>query len=211
MHDARGRGAAEDLRGLFSAGVPVVGVMASGILIRALAPMIGDKRAEPAVVALSEDGASAVPLLGGHRGANAMARRLAEAFGGHAAVTTAGDLRLGVALDAPPEGWVLENPEDAKAAMAGLLAGRAARLSGEADWLGSLGDRVAREGGPAWRPSGLREAGPDGARAGERAGGAAGRVAGRGCGTAGRVAGRSRRTAGCGARRGGGSAGGAGR
>src|SRR5438132_1901549 len=54
---------------LFAAGRPIVGLCASGILIRAVAPLIDDKLVEPPVVALAEDGSVAVPLLGGHRGA----------------------------------------------------------------------------------------------------------------------------------------------
>ena len=86
---------------LFLAGVPVIGLCASGILIRAVAPYLADKRTEPAVVALAEDGSSAVPLLGGHHGANALARVCAEALGGTAAVTTAGDISLGLSLEEP--------------------------------------------------------------------------------------------------------------
>ena len=56
-----------------------------------------------------------VPLLGGHRGANDLARDLAAALGGHAAITTAGDNRFGVALDAPPAGWTLANPRGRQA------------------------------------------------------------------------------------------------
>ena len=115
--------AVEHVRTLFAAGVPIVGVCAAGVLIRAVAPLLADKRAEPPVVAVAEDGSCAVPLLGGHRGANVLARRVAEALAGVAAVTTAGDLALGVALDAPPEGWRLANPEDAGAAMAAALGG----------------------------------------------------------------------------------------
>ena len=111
------------VRALFAAGVPIVGVCAAGVLIRAVAPLLSDKRTEPPVVAVAEDGSCAVPLLGGHRGANALARRVAEALGAVAAVTTAGDLALGATLDAPPEGWRLANPEDAGAAMALALAG----------------------------------------------------------------------------------------
>ena len=59
------------------AGRPIVGICAAGILIRVLAPLLSDKRAEPPVVAVAEDGASVVPLLGGHRGANALAREAA--------------------------------------------------------------------------------------------------------------------------------------
>ena len=54
------------------------------------------------MLAVAEDGSAVVPLLGGHHGANDLARRLAELLGCAAAVTTAGDRRFGVALDRPP-------------------------------------------------------------------------------------------------------------
>ncbi len=143
---------AAQIRALFAEGRPIVGICAAGILIRILAPLLADKRDEPPVVALSEDGASVVPLLGGHRGANDLARRLAEALGGHAAITTAGDNRFGIALDAPPEGWTLANPEDAKNVMAALLAGASARLEGDAPWLAESGIPFAPDGrGPPRR------------------------------------------------------------
>jgi len=129
-------------RECFAAGRPVIGVCASGILIRAVAPMLADKRAEPPVIAVSDDGAVVVPLLGGHRGANRLAQRIAAALGGRAAVTTAGEVSLGLSLDEPPEGWVLGTPDLARDAMARLLAGGAARIGGDAaaaaDWLGAL-------------------------------------------------------------------------
>src|SRR3546814_14310199 len=62
-------------------------------------------------ISVAEDGSAVVPLLGGHRGANDLARRVAQALGIEAAVTTAGDRRFGIALDAPPAGWRLANPE----------------------------------------------------------------------------------------------------
>ena len=95
---------------LFAAGTPIIGLCASGILIRAIGPLLDDKHAEPPVVALAEDGSVAVPLLGGHHGANALARALAEALGCQAAITTAGDLRIGVALDEPQPGWRIADP-----------------------------------------------------------------------------------------------------
>ncbi len=133
---------AEHLRALFAAGRPIVGICAAGILIRALAPLLADKRAEPPVIAVAEDGGIAVPLLGGHHGANDLAKRIAEIAHGKAAITTAGDLRHGVALDEPPAGWRLGNPEAAKAIMASLLAGQPVALQNEtslaADWLSGL-------------------------------------------------------------------------
>jgi len=115
--------ALEHVRSLFAAGTPVIGVCASGILIRGVAPLLADKRTEPPVVSVSDDGGVVVPLLGGHRGANRLARQIAEVLGGDAAVTTAGDVSLGVALDEPPVGYRLDNPQDAKGVMAALLAG----------------------------------------------------------------------------------------
>lgn len=126
---------AEHLQELFKARRPIVGVCAAGVLIRTLAPLLSDKQAEPAVVALAEDGSAVVPLLGGHRGANGIARRLAESLGVEAAVTTAGDRRFSVALDAPPQGWKLGNPEHYKAFVAAALGGERIRLEGSADWI----------------------------------------------------------------------------
>ena len=134
------------LRGLFAAGTPVVGLCAAGILVRATAPLLADKRAEPPVVAVAEDGSVAVPLLGGHHGANRLARAIAAATGGVAAITTAGDVRLGFGLDEPPPGWRVANPPAAKAMTAALLAGEKVTLqveAGEAAWLRASGTRFA--------------------------------------------------------------------
>ena len=136
--DAFFANALDHARDLFAAGVPIVGVCASGILIRAVAPLLADKTTEPPVISVSDDGAVVVPLLGGHRGANRLAQQIADALGAVAAVTTAGDVALGGALDAPPAGWRLVNPQDAKRAMAALLSGGGADVRGEAAWLSDL-------------------------------------------------------------------------
>ncbi len=135
----------EHLRSLFTAGTPIIGVCSAGILVRALAPVLSDKHSEPPVLALSEDGEAVVPLLGGHHGANSLANTIAEAFGIVAAVTTAGDRAFGVALDEPPEGWRLANPQDAKPFMAALLSGASCRLEGNAPWLEKTGLPFAAE------------------------------------------------------------------
>ncbi|MGR3321870.1 MAG: precorrin-3B C(17)-methyltransferase [Pseudooceanicola sp.] len=134
--------ALEFARDMFAAGRPLVGVCASGILIRAVAPLLSDKRAEPPVVAVSEDGAVVIPLLGGHRGANRLAQEIAAALGAHAAVTTAGEVSLGVALDEPPAGWRLSGRAAAKTVMADLLAGKPYELRGTAPWLDGLAARA---------------------------------------------------------------------
>jgi cobalt-precorrin 5A hydrolase/precorrin-3B C17-methyltransferase len=144
------------LGALFTAGRPIVGICASGILFRALAPHLDDKQIEPPVVAVAEDGSVAVPLLGGHHGANRIARVLAETLGGVAAITTAGDLRLGLALDEPPPGWRIANPERVKPVAASLIAGKPVALDDElgcAEWLRETGITWAEHAGLAVRVS----------------------------------------------------------
>ncbi|MEM1040148.1 MAG: precorrin-3B C(17)-methyltransferase [Pseudomonadota bacterium] len=123
----------EHLAALFVSGTTIVGVMASGALVRMVAPHLRDKHSDPAVIAVADDGSSVVPLVGGHHGGNQIARVIAAHLGGHAAVTTAGDVRFGVALDEPPQGWRLANPKDAKPVMAAMLAGKPVAVDGPLD------------------------------------------------------------------------------
>ena len=150
-----------ELRRLWGAGVDIVGVCAAGILIRALAPVLADKRSEPAVVAIAEDGSTVVPLLGGHRGANVLAHRLGETLGVPAAITTASETRWQVAMDDPPPGWVLANPHHYKSFMARLLAGERCRLDGEAEWLRRSGITFQPDATLAVRVTEAAEAGDE--------------------------------------------------
>lgn len=126
--------ALEHARMLFQAGHPIVGVCAAGILVRAVAPVLADKRVEPPVIAIPDDGSTVVPLLGGHHGANRLAKEIANVLQAHAAVTTAGDVSLGIALDEPPAGWRLKNPGDAKPVMMAMLNGQRPVIEGENIW-----------------------------------------------------------------------------
>ena len=136
---------ATTLRQLFVAGRPIVGVCAAGILVRKLAPVLCDKQTEPPVIAVCDDASAVVPLLGAHNGGNALATSIAALLGCNAAITTASDRHYGVALDAPPAGWRLANPEHYKAFVADLLAGSGCRIDGDAGWISNsslpVGDR----------------------------------------------------------------------
>ncbi|MDR1577635.1 MAG: cobalamin biosynthesis protein [Deltaproteobacteria bacterium] len=86
---------------------------AIGLTVRLIAPLIKDKRSDPAVVGLGQDGQYAVSLLSGHLGgANALTEAVALALGGQAVITTATDLKgqpalevLAQQLNLAIEGW----------------------------------------------------------------------------------------------------------
>jgi cobalt-precorrin 5A hydrolase/precorrin-3B C17-methyltransferase len=70
----------------------IVLVCATGIAVRAIAPLLADKTADPAVVVVDDGGRFAVALTGGHRGgANILARDVAALLGAEPVVTTATD------------------------------------------------------------------------------------------------------------------------
>lgn len=125
----------DHLQALFKQGRPLIGLCSSGILIRCLNGLLDSKWSEPPVIAIAEDGSTVVPLLGGHHGANDLARILAKTLDTSAAITTSGDVHFGIALDQPPQGYHLSNPEDAKSFMAKVLAGESIHLTGIAEWL----------------------------------------------------------------------------
>lgn len=75
-------------------------VMATGIVVRALAPVIADKALDPAVLVVDEKGQHVISLLSGHLGgANQLTLTLAEALGSCPVITTATDVQGVVALD----------------------------------------------------------------------------------------------------------------
>lgn len=127
-------GTADYFRKLFEAKHPVIGICAAGILVRSLAQCLKDKWNEPPVIAVAEDGSAVVPLLGGHHGGNELARQIATILQVDAAITTAGDIGLGLALDEPPRGYRLANPQDAKSFAAQLLGGAKVELRGQLPW-----------------------------------------------------------------------------
>lgn len=75
-------------------------IMAAGIVVRAIAPLISDKKHDPAVVVMDEQGRHAVSLISGHLGgANRLAHAAARLTGGRAVITTASDTLGRTAID----------------------------------------------------------------------------------------------------------------
>ena len=129
----------DTLRQLYREGTGIIALCAAGIVIRALASVLGEKGSEPPVLAVAEDGSAVVPLLGGLGGVNTLARRIAEGLGVAPAITTSGELRFGTCLLDPPEGYVLADLEQGKHFVSDLLAGQSVRVEGDAPWLVAVG------------------------------------------------------------------------
>ncbi len=125
----------EHLTALFVAGHPIIAICAAGILVRILGRKLTDKRNEPPVIAVSEDGASIVPVIGGHNGANRLATEIAPLTKGTPAITTASDTAFGVPLDDPPPGYTLANREHIKPFVTAMLTGSEVSLDGKNAWL----------------------------------------------------------------------------
>jgi cobalt-precorrin 5A hydrolase len=118
-------------RTLFAEIVPeyrhIVAVMAAGIAVRGIAPHLKNKWSDPAVVVVSPDLRFAVPLTGGHHGANALAQRLARELGMVPVITTATEALGKEAVEKVAEktGTTVVNTGSTRAVNAAVLDGKA--------------------------------------------------------------------------------------
>jgi cobalt-precorrin 5A hydrolase len=87
-------------------------IMATGIVVRMIAPLLVSKKSDPAVVVMDDAGRFAVSLLSGHLGgANELAERCAFASGARAVITTATDANDLPSFDmlAKEHGWLIDD------------------------------------------------------------------------------------------------------
>ena len=117
--------------------IPTLAICALGIISRTLADADLPSKAQTApLICATENGEDFIPVLGGHRGANVLAKTLAHMCGGHAVITTASDQAFGLALDSPPPGWALHDPRGCFSKfMQFLLQDGVADLSAAPDWV----------------------------------------------------------------------------
>jgi len=90
----------------------VVFVMATGIVVRMIAPLLESKETDPAVVVMDDAGRFAISLVSGHLGgANELAERCAFICGARAVITTATDANQLPSFDmlAKEQGWVIDD------------------------------------------------------------------------------------------------------
>ena len=119
------------VRGAFAECEQLVCFLATGAVVRLIAPLLGDKRTDPGVVTVDEGGRFAVSLVGGHGGgANELAVEVGELLAAQPVVTTATDA-VGVpgldTLGFPVEG-------DVAGVTRALLDGEPVALDAELAW-----------------------------------------------------------------------------
>ena len=119
------------VRAAFAECEQLVCFLATGAVVRLIAPLLGDKRTDPGVVCVDEGGRFAVSLVGGHGGgSNELAVEVGELLAAQAVVTTATDA-VGVpgldTLGFPVEG-------DVAGVSRALLDGEPVALEAELAW-----------------------------------------------------------------------------
>ncbi len=101
-------------------------IMATGIVVRVIAPLLDSKEKDPAVVVMDDAGRFAISFLSGHLGgANELACRCAFVTGAREVITTATDIHCLPSFDmlAKEEGWVIDDISRVRTLNALLLDG----------------------------------------------------------------------------------------
>lgn len=92
-------------------------IMATGIVVRSIAPWLKDKTSDPAVVVIDDKGRNVISLLSGHLGgANTLSIRIAGLISANPVITTASDVNKLPSIDmmAKSKSLVIGSMEDAK-------------------------------------------------------------------------------------------------
>src|ERR1039457_3899745 len=101
-------------------------IMATGIVVRMIAPLLKSKESDPAVVVMDDTGKFAISLLSGHLGgANELAERCAFISGARPVITTATDANNLPSFDmlAKEQGWIIDDISGVKVLNRLLLDG----------------------------------------------------------------------------------------
>ncbi len=105
----------DQIAALFAAFDAIVAIVSLGAVVRLIAPHLGSKETDPAVLVIDEAAKFVIPVLSGHLGgANALAGQMATALGATPVLTTASDARQTLAVDLLGRelGWTIEAGHD---------------------------------------------------------------------------------------------------
>ncbi|MBU4536255.1 MAG: cobalt-precorrin 5A hydrolase [Euryarchaeota archaeon] len=103
-----------NLKETFSSYDYIVGIMATGIMIRSICPLLKSKTTDPGILVMDEKAEHVISLLSGHLGgANDLTLKIASLIGARAVITTSTDINQKIGIDtlASRYFWEIENPE----------------------------------------------------------------------------------------------------
>ncbi len=112
---------------LFSEYDAIIAIMASGILIRSIAPLVESKTSDPAVLNIDDNGNFVISTLSGHLGgANKLTNKVAELIDATPVITTSTDVnkKLGIDVIAKDLFLSIDNPKEILYFNKAILEGR---------------------------------------------------------------------------------------
>ena len=116
-------------------------IISVGAVVRMIAPLMKNKKVDPAVICIDDDAQFSICVLSGHVGrGNAFTSRVAEALGAQPVITTASDVRGTLTVDILGRnlGWQLDDPDRnvtrGCAAVVNAAPVAFVQESGEPDW-----------------------------------------------------------------------------
>ncbi|EFM12250.1 cobalamin (vitamin B12) biosynthesis CbiG protein [Paenibacillus curdlanolyticus YK9] len=99
-------------------------IISLGAVVRMIAPILEDKKKDPAVIVIDDRGEHVISVLSGHLGgANELTREVAAALGARPVITTASDVQQTIPVDlfGRSFGWVIESFDKATPVSASVV------------------------------------------------------------------------------------------
>jgi cobalt-precorrin 5A hydrolase len=115
-------------------------IISLGAVVRMIAPILKDKKTDPAVVVIDDRGENVISVLSGHLGgANELTKEVAAALNARAIITTASDVQKTIPVDlfGSHFGWVWDSAEKLTPVSASVVNEEHVAIvqeSGEPDW-----------------------------------------------------------------------------
>ncbi|GAE36097.1 cobalt-precorrin 5A hydrolase [Halalkalibacter akibai] len=128
------------LPSLFRTYKGIIMIVSLGAVVRMIAPLLKDKKTDPAVVVIDDKGQHVISVLSGHLGgANELTREVAELLGAAPVITTASDVQKTIAVDlfGSRFGWTWESADKLTPVSASVVNEEQVAIiqeSGERDW-----------------------------------------------------------------------------
>lgn len=115
-------------------------IISLGAVVRMIAPLLIDKKVDPAVLVVDDKGEHVISVLSGHiGGANALTKEVAEAIGAKPVITTASDVQKTIPVDlfGARFGWVWDAEDKLTPVSAAVVNEEPVAIvqeTGETDW-----------------------------------------------------------------------------